>query len=174
MFFHMRAEKANSRVSGTRAWLVRWDWIGDHAKVENPIVAILPSQWGVERIKTVVEVVHDAKALTPAEMAHFARKRRDRPYEATLDTVTMDTDHGPINVPWEGAVLCGHNPWVEARQVTVFIHPGSQEVSWEPVPKPPRVNVDAFGFGTAHGETTPDRSQRHPRTSPLLPRTRVL
>lgn len=138
----MNGKSANRRTRGSRAWLIRWDWIGDHAKIDDPIIAILPCQWSVARIKTIVEVIHDARALTPAEMTHFARKRRDRPYKVQLDTVSMDTSNGVVNVPWEGAMYCGHNPWVEARQVTVFLDPASQEVSWEPIPKPSRINLD--------------------------------
>ena len=145
-----------SRGPGIRAWLVRWVWIGADAKVENPIVAILPAQWSIERIKVVVEVVHDAKVLSPAEMASFVRRRRHRPYRATLDTMTMDSYHGPINLPWEGAVCCGHNPWVEARQATVFVDPVSQEIAWEPLPKPPRVNMDEFKPATSEARATTD------------------
>ena len=52
----------NRRGKGTRAWVIRWSWMGDHARVENPIVAILPWRWGVARLKPIVEAIHDVNA----------------------------------------------------------------------------------------------------------------
>ena len=112
-----------TRQQGTRAWVICWDWFGDQNAVEERIAAILPWRWGAERIRSIVEVIHDERLLTRSEMLRFVANRKDCPIAARPDTVTMDGSTGPVTIPREGGFFCGHNPWLEARQATVIENP---------------------------------------------------
>lgn len=59
--------------------MIYWDWFGDQNAVEERIAAILPWRWGAERIRSIVEVIHDERLLTRSEMLGFAANRKDRP-----------------------------------------------------------------------------------------------
>jgi hypothetical protein len=45
-----------------KTWLVTWKWAGNHAKVENPIAAILSFRLSGKRVREIVEQIYvDAK-----------------------------------------------------------------------------------------------------------------
>jgi hypothetical protein len=49
----MAASGTGKQGRGYRAWLVRWEWAGDHAKADDPIIAIFPTStrcWRCDRI----------------------------------------------------------------------------------------------------------------------------
>ena len=68
-----------SQAKGYKAWLVRWDWIGDHAKVEEPIIAVLSPHLGVDDAKSFVERYYAATIYTPGEKLHFMRQPKMNP-----------------------------------------------------------------------------------------------
>lgn len=119
------------------AWLVTWEWIGDHARVEEEkrIVAVLNYRWTGERVRFLVEHLYLSLGQSVWEMVSVARNKRGNTYPAEFDTIN--------GVRWQGSIHCGHNPSLHARLVhnlRVVVHDdGSLETTWDerPHPKPP-------------------------------------
>jgi hypothetical protein len=63
--------------------VVRWEWAGDHAAVEQPIIALFPPQIGGETIRRFVEWHYAATQYEPSEMLEWLMLRpRTNPYPA--------------------------------------------------------------------------------------------
>lgn len=67
---------AKSRV-GYRAWLVRREWSGSHARKDNPIIAVLSPQLSEREVAKFVERFYAARMSTAAEMLTCMRDPRD-------------------------------------------------------------------------------------------------
>jgi hypothetical protein len=104
-----------ARGKGIKAWVVRWEWAGDHAAVDQPVAAVLRPQTGAHQVMQIVELLHAARQHTPTEMLSMIRRGGHRPYPARLGTVRFDPADGPVNVRWSGEVSCGPNPFLVAR-----------------------------------------------------------
>jgi len=105
-------------VVGYRAWLVRWEWSGSHARKDNPIIAVLSPQLSEKEVAKFVERFYAARMYTPAEMLTFMRDPRLNSYRATHGTATIIQESGEaIPVPYSGQIFCGHNPHIVATQV---------------------------------------------------------
>jgi hypothetical protein len=120
------------------AWVVRWDWEGEHAAVDQKIAAVLPGSWGSENVKRVVEALYAAHDYSPAEMLEAARRRGHNPYPARNGTVSVIREDGVhASIEWLGEVICGHNPFIVARKANVSIDPeDSAEIVYEDLPRP--------------------------------------
>ena len=97
------------RIRPVAAWLILWEWIGDHAAVESPIVDIVSARKGDKYIKDYLQRLHDVKCLSLEERAATARFRNPHapPYEPKL----------VFPVGYRGEYHCGHNPYLVARRV---------------------------------------------------------
>lgn len=85
-----------------KAWLITWDWVGDHAAVEDEIVAILRPKLSERIIGEIVQAFYAVHAYSPREMAAWSRRPRSNPYPAV----------------WNGRhCTCGHNPQLSATYV---------------------------------------------------------
>lgn len=100
--------KRNGR-NGIRAWLITWEWVGDHAEPDRKVVAALNPRWSGTRVREHVEILHASMCYSIAEQIGHANNRRFNPYPAEFTRV-----HG---VPWHGRIHCGHNPSLYARLV---------------------------------------------------------
>ncbi len=106
---------------GRKAWLVRWEWTGDHAAREQPVVAILSPRLGGERVRRAVEMLYAVLTYRPDEMLGAAQQYSSfNPYPAEFATVSVNVDGGTAQVPWEGEIVCGHNPWLAARKARIW------------------------------------------------------
>ena len=125
------------------AWLVTWEWTGDHARVkkEKEIVAVLNYRWRGQKVRSLVEQLYLSFEQSVWEMITVAHNRRGNTYPAEFETIE--------GVHWRESIRCGHNPSLYARLVhnlrVVISDDGSLETTWEerPSPKPPirsRVN----------------------------------
>jgi hypothetical protein len=115
-----------------KAWLVTWEWSGDHAKVAEKVVAIFNPRIGGERIRELVELLYIQSGASLAEKLSWAVDRADNPYPAKF---------GSLNgVPWQGEIECGHNPWLFARLVDdLWVEAGEdgkEGARWKERPKP--------------------------------------
>jgi len=106
---------------GRTAWLVTWEWTGEHAAVPigDVVAAILRPQTGSEAVKRIVELLYAAHEYAPVDkLAALA----DNPYPAFYNTVPFE-EHLPnggvrrLNVPSAAQIYCGHNPMLFARIV---------------------------------------------------------
>jgi len=92
-----------SDARGYTAWLVRWDWVGDHAKPEEPIIAILSPRTSGKEVLKFVERYYAAVSYTSAEKLALVRGTWPNPYPAKFGTslVTLeDGDQQQIEVGW--------------------------------------------------------------------------
>lgn len=112
-------------------WLVLWEWVGDHARVDQPIAAMLPRRLGHETVQRIVEALYAEREYTPSEMLEAALDRGHNPYRAQLGSVRVSNEDGSRgSVPWHGEVICGHNPHLVARHARVWIESGEVRYKW--------------------------------------------
>jgi len=91
------------------AWLVTWEWMGDHAAVEEKVAAIINYRKPASYVKDLMEQIYIEKTSTVSEKFSYAKSSKSNPYQAR---------YGDINgVPWRGKIFCGHNPYLYARYV---------------------------------------------------------
>ena len=88
------------------AWLVTWEWFGEHAKRGSKVAAVLNPRLESERVRELVEFLYATENLTVGEQMGLA-KRGHNPCPATFGTLN--------GVPWAGQIQCGHNPFLFAR-----------------------------------------------------------
>ena len=86
-----------------KAWIIRWNWVGDHAAVDRPTVAVLSARTSAETVKKYVEFLYTTqqRLRDQLDQAHY-NKTKPNPYPAEFVG------------NWRGAVTCGHNPFLEA------------------------------------------------------------
>jgi hypothetical protein len=89
-----------------KAWLVTWEWSGDHAERDDKIAAVLNSRLSSSRVEELVEFLYLNECYSVSEKMAVAQRKRDNPYPAQNDR----TKSGPL-------ITCGHNPHLEARLV---------------------------------------------------------
>ena len=116
---------------GITAWLVTWEWAGDHAAVERRIAAILNAHWSGARVREHVELIYVNSSYSILERISYAKNRSFNPYPAEFVKV-----HG---IPWEAQIICGHNPWLFGRMVD-NLRAGTEDdedtLVWTERPKP--------------------------------------
>ena len=133
--------KVASRGSGKReclrsAWLVTWEWSGDHARVEDPVVALFNYRWPGKTVRLIVEQLYATFKYSISEKVAIARNKRNNPYSARA----RDIDDAPF---W-GEIFCGDNPWLRARIV-----------------KNVRIEVNASGREILHWDERPLVKRKH-------------
>jgi hypothetical protein len=77
-----------------KAWLVTWEWVGDHAKVRDPFIAILSSRKSDRRVAEFVEYYYLLMTSSAPEIASLANRPRDIPYKAETTVRINDVPHG--------------------------------------------------------------------------------
>ena len=85
-----------------KAWLITWEWIGDHAAVEDRIAGILRPRLSREVVGEIVETMYATHEYHVTELAHYSRRPQENPYKAQWD---------------QGHCYCGHNPSLHANYV---------------------------------------------------------
>ena len=117
---------------GIVAWLVTWEWTGNHAKPDRKIAAILNPHWSADRIRQIVEFIYANSCYSISEQIRYAKNRKLNPYPAKYTSIE--------GVPWEGQITCGHNPSLFARHVDNLAVTGEPDeeggVIWTERPKP--------------------------------------
>jgi hypothetical protein len=92
-----------------KAWLVTWEWIGDHAKRDEKVAAVFNPRFSGERVRELVEALYVAENSSLREKLTWAKDRTSNPYPAEFERIN--------GVRWEGRIHCGHNPNLYARLV---------------------------------------------------------
>lgn len=88
------------QVESMKAWLVTWEWCGDHAQVEDNIAAVLNSRLSGKRVREIVELLFVNSQYSPSERLRYANSKKSNPYPARFGMLGR--------VPWEGEIFCGH------------------------------------------------------------------
>jgi hypothetical protein len=104
------------RLRGRVAWLVTWEWDGNHARVPNKevIAAVLRPQIGAQKVRRYVEVLYAQREYAAIDKLYAL----DHPYPSRFGHCHVepaDSTHRPPS--WDGEILCGDNPYLRARIV---------------------------------------------------------
>lgn len=122
----------HSRI-GISAWLVTWEWAGDHAKSERKIAAVLNPHWFPDRVREYVEFIYVNSSYAISERIAYAKNRSFNPYPAQFMRLAG-------GIPYEGEIICGDNPWLFARRVDHLAATGEPDceeaVVWTERPRP--------------------------------------
>jgi hypothetical protein len=122
------AEATSRSPRKFKAWLVTWEWVGNHAKRDKKVATIFDSRLLPERVRSVVEVLYAQETYTMSEkIAAFVGNGKRNPYPAEF--LRLD------GVPWNGEIHCGHNPYLRARLVDDLTIErgldGTESASWK-------------------------------------------
>jgi hypothetical protein len=124
--------KKHREARGISAWLVTWEHAGEHAKPRQRVAAVLNPRLSGQKVLEIVELLYANESYDPSERIAVVKNRRSNPYPARFGALE--------GVPWEGEIVCGHNPWLEARLVrNLRAQPdstGEEQFLWEERPKP--------------------------------------
>ncbi len=90
-------------MNGFQAWIITWDWSGDHAEMDrHEVLGLLGPTANIEFVRELVEYMYAEKNYALEERVAWAIEPSKNPYRATVE---------------KGHVHCGHNPWTRARIV---------------------------------------------------------
>ncbi len=116
-----------------KAWLVTWEWCGEHTKRNDKFAAILNPRFSGKRVCELVGFMYRLAEYSLSDQAEYAKNKGYDPYPAKFGRM-MDGS------TWEGGITCGHNPFLHARLVddlTVERNAeGKEEVKWKKRPRP--------------------------------------
>jgi hypothetical protein len=120
------------RGKSVKAWLVTWDWSGNHAKPDKTIVAILNPRWSPDKVREYVELLYVSLEYNFSERIAYASNPKRNPYPAQFNSTN--------GARWLGQITCGHNPWLFARKVENLRikddNENEESVTWNELPMP--------------------------------------
>ena len=110
--------------------------MGDHAKVYDPIVAILNYRLSGKRVREIIELIYVNECSSLGERLAYAKNKKDNPYPAQFEG------------NFEGRITCGHNPFLYARLVddlrVEVDENGEEKLKWKERTRLPRRRGRAF------------------------------
>lgn len=111
-----------SLVKLKSAWLITWDWNGDHAKVEDKLVAILDYRRSARYIERLLEQMYVSSQLAYHEQLRYAKNRESSPYQVGHRVVEIlkkrAERYGETTLAKASDIMmCGENPFLYARIV---------------------------------------------------------
>jgi hypothetical protein len=107
------------------AWLVTWEWNGDHAEKneDEKIVSILNYRYSDRRIKEYIEQAYIDSEYLLSDKLSCAKNIKCNPYRPSMEGLK---------------IVCGHNPHLLARKVEniklVKGVDGKEQLIWEEIP----------------------------------------
>jgi hypothetical protein len=109
-------------IKSKSAWLITWDWTGEHARVENRFVAVLDYRYSSNTIARLVEQLYVTCRFALSEQLAYARRRKYSPYRVQYGVVNVAEEARakadlPSTIPFSDSMICGSNPWLWARIV---------------------------------------------------------
>jgi len=109
-----------------KAWIIIWQWMGDHAAMEKPLVKIVSARCSPETVRQYVQFYYSSTIYSPDEQMRHSRynKPEEPPYIAEYERLS--------GVRYQGRITCGHNPYLEAF-IADNIQPSDNEfgITWE-------------------------------------------
>lgn len=117
--------KRKRTKKGIRAWLITWKWFGDENAIADKVIAVLNPRWTRERVAPIVDAIYAMCSYSIEEMVMFTRRPERTPYRSEVSN---------------GVIICGHNPWLEARKVSDLIvdvdeKSGLETIKWNLLPR---------------------------------------
>jgi hypothetical protein len=118
-----------SRRKGGKAWVLYWEvQPGGPAPIarDHEVVAVLPPNWGEDRVQDVLERLYLEQAMTPSEMLSW-RNRGSSPYPPKCGAYVHHIQVTDLEF------FCGHNPILKARKVEQLVTVNECELAWKEV-----------------------------------------
>ena len=132
------SNRKRGRRRGITAWLVTWEGTGRGLpRGNNRVAAVLSRHLEARNVALVIELLYGNRAFSLGQRVRYALDRKSHSYPAQCDSIS--------GVPWDGRIMCGHNPYLEARRVNnlrVVARPaGGERLEWDERrrPSPPSV-----------------------------------
>ena len=103
-----------------KAWLLTWEWTGDHAAVEDRIAGILRPRLSQKIVGEIVESIYAIHTYSVSELAYYSRRPKENPYKSK-----WQNNH----------CFCGHNPslhanYVHKLNITEDTSSGVETIEW--------------------------------------------
>jgi len=115
-----------------KAWLITWEWVGDHAARQNKIVSVLNYRLSGETVRKFTEQLYIDLTSTLSEKIAYAKNKKNNPYPAQFNRIN--------GVAFEGQINCGHNPHLYGRLVSNLSieidEDENEKLNWEEIPVP--------------------------------------
>ena len=91
-----------------KAWIIIWNWVGEHAKHEKPLVNILSARNHPKAVLQYVDFYYTSETSSVQEKIDQAKYNKPSlsPYQADFERID--------GVEFQGLITCGHNPYLEA------------------------------------------------------------
>jgi hypothetical protein len=112
-----------------KAWLVTWEWIGNHAKRAGKIVAVLDSRISSTRVREWVELLYHNMSQGIGDRVYYALHRKRNPCPASFAAGRA--------MRWPPVVHCGDKPFLMAHLVESLTvkcnEDGTETATWKDV-----------------------------------------
>lgn len=109
-----------------RAWLIT----KEGTEITGEVIAILDYRKSADRVREFVENLYISENYGLHEKLTYARNRRNNPYPAKFERIN--------DVPLQGRITCGHNPFLLGRPVTDLVIVSndleSEKLEWKEIP----------------------------------------
>ena len=93
------------------AWVITWEYpSGYQPSLRERLIDVRDGRTSAERIREFVERHHVASLYSAEEKMHYASNPKDNPYPAVFVKLKG-------GVPWTAVIVCGHNPFIQAKYV---------------------------------------------------------
>jgi hypothetical protein len=113
-----------ARTTGIRAWLIEWDWDGDHARHDGPRYIVVNWRRSAKYVADLMERLYAQSEYSLDEQVALAAGRWENPYRARIEDFER--------------IHCGHNPFLFARPVRNLSAEqdgnGEEVLRWEDLP----------------------------------------
>jgi len=145
-----KPEPAGSK--GVSAWLITWvPFGGENDPSRQEVAAILNYRLSADRVRQIVDVLHQNRLSTVGEKLQSMLKPGTNPYPAEFEPVAGGGR-------WQGHIWCGHEPQLFARLVSnlrVKGSPPNEIVTWQERPRPENLKWFAAEMSRPQPEIAP-------------------
>jgi hypothetical protein len=105
-----------------RAWLLTWEWAGNHIELNDKFVAVISSRYTDNSVKKILEQYYVSKYLSFHEQFAFAKSSKHLPYKIQNTVIEIseqlqEKTSLPSRIPFAESMIIGGNPWLWARIV---------------------------------------------------------
>jgi len=98
-----------------KAWLVTWEWVGEHVAKKNKIVSILNPKLSADTVRNYIEQLYVDIEFSLEERMAYAKSKINNPNPAEFAEFPRPPK-GPGG-RYKEIITCGHNPHLFARKV---------------------------------------------------------
>jgi hypothetical protein len=123
-----------------RAWLITWEFAGNHAAINDKFAAIISWRFSDRKIREIVEQIYVSEFLSLPEQIAYSKNKRICPHKVQYSMLSVskelqESNSLPSQIPFAESMIIGGNPWLWARIVydlEAWIEEGfTQHLKWK-------------------------------------------